>query len=277
MIALASVALLACGDSAKEGDDEVGETAAPETDSETETEGTTETQGTEATETTTEGSETTGAPAPCDMFAQDCPEGQKCVTYWDGGWQPPICVDVVGDTPYGEPCTHDGVNAPQDTCDADSWCFGFMRIEGEDVGTCTPFCLGDAEMAECPEGYACQISAEGPAVCIDTCDPLLQNCPPLEACYWTNTQFACLPGGGVPLNNVPCMFTNDCMGGSLCLTGELFNLCEGANCCAEYCSIAGGDGPCTEEEDAHVCVPFFEEGRAPEGWEDVGVCILPQP
>ncbi len=48
---------------------------------------------------------------PCDVFKQDCPEGEKCSAYADDGgtsWNASKCVPVNGDGQPGEPCTVEG-------------------------------------------------------------------------------------------------------------------------------------------------------------------------
>ena len=44
----------------------------------------------------------------CDVWAQDCPPGQKCSAWADGGggaWNATRCVEITGDGAPGEPCT----------------------------------------------------------------------------------------------------------------------------------------------------------------------------
>ncbi len=44
----------------------------------------------------------------CDLFQQNCPEGEKCASYAEGGgivWNATKCVPVTGDAGPGEPCT----------------------------------------------------------------------------------------------------------------------------------------------------------------------------
>ncbi|EDM77708.1 putative lipoprotein [Plesiocystis pacifica SIR-1] len=265
----------ACGGSGAQ-DDEAGATTTPEGEGEADAQSD-DADTDDADDTDTIVPEADEPPEPCDMFAQDCPEGDKCVPEIVGGQlQQAVCTTVVGDTPYGEPCSLVEGGQGYDTCDDASWCFNLIEVEGELVGTCTPFCTGNAEDADCPEGYACQLSAEGPPVCVDICDPLVQDCPGNQACYWTNSHFACVPTTAKLETGQPCGFINDCDEGSMCLSAEVLNGCSEASCCGDYCSLAGGDGPCQAIDPAYVCEPFFEEGMAPEEWADVGVCVLPQ-
>ena len=72
-----------------------------------------------------------------------------------------------------------------------------------------------------------------------------------------------------------CGFLNDCAGGLVCLTSEVLPTCDGASCCGAFCELSLGDGPCEAAMPGTVCTAFFEEGAAPEGYEDVGVCVVP--
>ena len=130
----------------------------------------------------------------------------------------------------------------------------------------------------CPDGYQCNISSST-AICITSCDPLLQDCAEGQGCYWVNSDFNCIPNAGNPpgQTNEPCSYINDCAPGNACLTPSVFNDCAGVDgCCGAFCDVDQGDGPCQAVEPNHVCWPFFEQGMAPPGYENVGVCILPQ-
>lgn len=134
----------------------------------------------------------------CDPFAQDCPEGEKCVprandrgTTWVGH----KCVPISGDGQVGEPCTSDGVVAATDSCGAESICWGLQEIDGELIGLCTAFCAGTLDAPECMDGTSCLISQEGAfTLCIDNCDPLAPDCPEGSACEWGDYGFHCIEG-----------------------------------------------------------------------------------
>jgi hypothetical protein len=216
-------------------------------------------------------------PIGCDSFEQDCIEGEKCVpyastgTYWDGN----MCVPVMGEQPAGEPCIYSGKVESTDDCDATSFCWDVQDVEGELVGTCRPICTGTEDSPECPEGSQCLLASDGVIfLCISTCDPILQDCEEGFACYWGNTAFNCLLSTqGIPTGE-PCGFIDDCAGGNNCTSGELLPSCLGSACCSPFCPLGVGDQAC-EVLPGTTCAPFFEEGAAPPGYEDVGVCLVP--
>jgi hypothetical protein len=98
----------------------------------------------------------------CDPFAQDCPEGEKCVPYASTGetFNANKCVPVTGTAEPGDACTHDGDVVATDDCDAQSVCWN---------GTCAPFCDGTADDPVCSEGSWCLIGYEGSVnLCLPT-------------------------------------------------------------------------------------------------------------
>ena len=216
-----------------------------------------------------------GAPSECDPFMQDCPDGEKCVPYGStgGNWDADKCVPVTGSGVPGDPCTYGGVVEATDDCDATSHCWDVMDVDGMAVGVCTPFCTGTPDDPICGPGTSCLIANEGSInLCIATCDPLLQDCGPGLACFWANNGFNCIfTTQDIPLGE-PCGFINDCAAGLGCLTADVLPNCNGSACCGSWCSVSEMAACPTMGTE---CAPFFEEGMAPPGYEDVGVCILP--
>ena len=217
-----------------------------------------------------------GTPSECGIFMQDCPLGEKCVPYSSNGgnWNANKCVPVQGNGMVGESCQYAGTIEATDDCDADSACWDVMEINGQQIGTCTAFCGGTPEAPVCPQGTSCLQSGDGSiAFCVDTCNPLTQECPPGEACFWANDAFNCIfTTSEIPVGQ-PCGFINDCAEGLICLTAEVVPNCGGGACCGEFCDLDCGGNPCTQP--GTVCTPFFSMGMAPFGDGDVGVCILP--
>jgi hypothetical protein len=217
---------------------------------------------------------------PCDAFAQDCPDGEKCVHYsttGDGNFDAKKCVPVTGNQAPGEPCTYGGTAAATDDCDETGACSDVHEIDGELVGTCLAFCMGTAGDPECPPGSNCTLCANGcPNLCAFACDPLAQDCDPGLACYWASNGFGCM----FTMQNIPagepCGFVNDCAAGLGCLPADVLPACDGSACCSAFCNVDLGDLQC-EAVPGTVCEPFFEEGMAPPGNELVGVCIVPVP
>jgi hypothetical protein len=206
----------------------------------------------------------------CDPWSPACPDGEKCVPYTnDGGeWTGHKCVPVLGDHATGESCDYEDISST-DNCDATGFCW---------EGTCHAFCMGSPEMPECPDGAECPISSDGViALCFPTCDPILQDCPEDFACYFTGEAFFCIitaePPGTVP--GEPCEWVNICQAGSICLDAAVMPNCnDSLGCCGEFCDVELGDAQCAAVPGTS-CVPFWEVGMAPAGFEHVGVCILP--
>jgi hypothetical protein len=208
----------------------------------------------------------------CDPFAQDCPEGEKCVPYASTGgeWDANKCVPVTGDQATGEPCTYGGRLEATDDCDAMGIC---VDRDGDMLGTCHAFCPGTADNPQCPDNLLCEISNEGSAtLCVEQCNPLLQDCEQPSACYWDNTGFHCLAGGDLAVGE-PCGYANECPPGNQCVEAALLPSCDGEACCTGICELGLDENLCLLPGTA--CVPFFEQGDAPKGLEHVGLCLVP--
>ena len=216
-----------------------------------------------------------GSANECDPKVQDCPEGQKC-TAWanDGGtfWNANRCVAITGEGVAGDPCLVEGSGVSGvDDCGLGHIC---MYTNEENMGTCIAFCEGMNE--DCDPGNVCAIYNDGVLpICLVSCDPLLQNCPEMQACIDTpNGTFICFTdaSGETGLAGDPCPAEhgeNSCDPGMWCGAGA--SGCDSVNCCTPYCDLT--DPVCTSPNE---CIGFFGDGNAPPGYEDVGVCIVPQ-
>lgn len=210
----------------------------------------------------------------CDPKEQDCPKGEKC-TAWanDGGtfWNATRCVPETGTGVTGDSCTVEGGGVSGiDDCAKGHIC---MNTDQEGIGTCIQFCQGQNE--DCAPGQVCAIYNDGVLpICLVGCDPLLQNCPPGQACIDTpNQSFICFSdaSGEAGADGDPCPpqhGENSCDPGMWCGPGSAG--CVDVNCCTPYCDL--GDPKCTPPDE---CVSFFDEGNAPPGFENVGVCVIP--
>jgi hypothetical protein len=208
-----------------------------------------------------------GESCMCDTWAQDCPEGEKCVAYaMRDSWDCSKCVPVVGEQAAGEPCSYAGPVEGTDDCDASSWCF-----TGGGEGLCHAFCEGTPDDPQCPDGSRCWVDGEANInVCVPACDPFLQDCEAGTGCYWSGEVFGCIFVANVKYTGEPCDAINGCSPGWHC-TDQQVPDCEGS-CCTPICDIKLGDELCPP---GTGCLSMFDEGEAPQGYEDVGICIVP--
>jgi hypothetical protein len=208
----------------------------------------------------------------CDPWTQDCPEGEKCVAYASAGmsWDANKCVPITGNGAEGDPCTYAGAVESTDDCGAGTWCWN-VNMDG--VGTCTPFCDGTPDDPICDPGQGCSIANDGSInICLQQCDPLLQDCEGENICFYDfSGNFVCAFGAGDIPTGEPCGFINDCAAGGVCLDATTLPSCNGASCCGAFCDLT--DPACATM--GTECTAFFEEGTAPPGYEAVGVCIIP--
>jgi hypothetical protein len=215
-----------------------------------------------------------GDVSKCDPFAQDCPEGEKCVPFSNNGGNLNAnkCVPVLGEGHVGDPCISDGAVEATDDCDAKSVCHDLMEVDGQLVGECAAFCTGNADEPTCDPGTACLIQGDGSVtLCIDTCDPLAQNCDPGFGCYWSTVDFVCLfTTQDIPTGEA-CGYVNDCASGNYCADGSEVPGCEAPACCTSYCDLSQPTCMLPGSE----CVAFFDEGMAPAGHENLGICLIP--
>lgn len=220
-----------------------------------------------------------GGSYECDLWVQDCPEGEKC-TVWanDGGnaWNATRCVPVV-DEPGGpgDPCTVEG-NAVSglDTCAVGALCWDVDPETNE--GVCREYCQGDESNPFCEDP---ETQCGGPRnfpLCLPSCCPIEQDCSLGQGCYPISDTFGCAPDASGETGGYadPCEFINVCDPGLACLGPEATPGCEGySGCCAPFCVI--GSMACAELHPDLECVAWYDEGLAPPGLEHTGVCILP--
>jgi hypothetical protein len=223
-----------------------------------------------------------GGPAnECDIWAQDCPEGEKCMP-WDnmGGnsWNATRCSPVAPDPGQpGDPCTVEGSGVSGvDDCAISSMCWNVDPDTNQ--GVCVGFCEGSENNPVCPDpDTGCSITNEGVLIlCLPYCDPLLQDCSDSEACYPEPNGFFCSPdaSGKMGMYGDPCEYLNVCDPGLFCADAVNVPDCAGAiGCCSEYCDTSDPMAVCMGN--GQECLPFYEDAPPP-GYEDVGVCIIPQ-
>ena len=225
-----------------------------------------------------------GSSNECDVFAQDCPDGEKCAGYdgdGDGAWDSTKCVEVVGDGQHGDGCTADGGATGFDDCAEGVMCW---NVDEEGVGTCVELCTGTYEDPSCaPPNTSCVIINGGSLnLCLPSCDPLLQDCGEGEVCIGdpNSDGFICVldASGGVAPEGTPCEFVNVCNPGLMCVSPEFFPSpdCQGSlGCCAPYCDLTDPEACSELSVESAECVPYYEPEPAPPGLENIGVCGVP--
>lgn len=215
----------------------------------------------------------------CDLLVPDCPEGTKCMPWAEGGgssWNAlkcaPLDPEPVGP---GEGCKVEGGGVSGvDNCDAHSMC---LDVDAEtQEGSCIAFCSGTSEEdAECALGYHCVGTSEVLLLCLPGCYPLLQDCPDGDLCVPNGEWFHCvLDGSGAGgLYGDPCEFNNACDPGLYCLPPEYIDACQAEGCCTPWCDTSE---PPSCPGDTQECISWYEEGTEPPGYENVGICGVPQ-
>lgn len=210
-------------------------------------------------------------PEDCSPIEQDCPRGYKCMPWAndDGNvWNDTKCVPIVEDpSAPGEPCTVVGSGTSgEDDCDGTSMCWD---VDPEtNMGTCQPFCTGTEDRPTCADLCdECSIASDAViTLCFTTCDPLVQDCPPGQACYVQGDDLWCVPDASLREGAIgsPCEFVNVCDPGLVCLDASTVPGCPGGSwgCCTPYCALAGPD-PCPGLLPGSTCVPLFEDGEGP--------------
>jgi hypothetical protein len=216
----------------------------------------------------------------CDVFLQDCPDGEKCaavITDGGGAWDGTRCVPVSGTDVAGDACTSESAADGLDSCVEGAMCWA---VDMDGNGTCVALCMGSFDAPTCPNSGMCTISNEGSLnLCLPNCDPLLQDCAEGAACYPINDGFICAPdaSGDSGKANDPCEFINVCEAGLLCAGPEFVGAgCPAGSmgCCTPFCEFPDGVCPNPDQQ----CVQWFDPAMLPEGDPQlaIGFCGVPQ-
>jgi hypothetical protein len=210
----------------------------------------------------------------CDVAAQDCVVGEKCVPFAsDGGpvWNGTRCVPMVPNpNQLGEPCQVEGGPVSGiDDCDAGLQCFG---VDGNNEGECVSLCwtyIG-APPCELP-GTECAAYADAMfGACLSACDPLDPvGCGTPDACLpLANEGAHCVPHTDAPYGSYgdECLYLTDCAPGHVCVLAEHVPGCTGDGCCTTYCDPAEGDAQCPDVGLGQTCTAILP---------DAGACMVP--
>lgn len=217
----------------------------------------------------------------CDIWKQDCPEGQKCMPWAaDGGssWNATKCSPLnANPKQIDDECTAEGSGVSGlDDCDIGSMCW---FLDAENKGTCVEMCTGTPDAQMCSGDKVCDESNEGVIiVCLDTCDPLAQSCPDEQICFFDGVDtFICDfdASGEEGQYGDPCAFINVCDYGLFCANQAAVPDCASADgCCSEFCNLMEPN-TCSGAP-MQECVPWYEEGvEPPPGQENIGACAIP--
>ncbi len=220
---------------------------------------------------------------PCDPYSQNCPNGEKCTWYASGGgssWNETKCVPILENPKQdGESCFAEfgGVSGIDD-CDLGLMCWD---VDLENHGVCVALCHGLLDAALC---YAptktCVIYSRGLSLCLDTCDPLLQDCVAGDVCIrnYNDGKFLCVldASGEEGQQHDPCFFANSCDPGLVCNEPTAAVECDqnGDGCCEPICDLSDPDADASCGGVGQVCSPY--QAMALEGYENVGYCAVPK-
>ena len=214
----------------------------------------------------------------CDVFAQDCPDGEKCTFYTDAAYPSGAnkCVPVMGDGQEGDPCMALG-EAGTDNCALGHLCWGITQDTM--MGTCIALC---GEGNTCPNDAPCTVTNDGTLpLCLPTCDPLAPECPDAWACYDdpSGGWFCDLDvSGDNGAHGDPCEYINSCDSGLICVAATAVDsqTCSGAGssgCCAIVCDISD---PISCPGASEQCISYYGMDPAPPQFMNVGVCVIPE-
>lgn len=227
----------------------------------------------------------------CDVFTQDCPNGEKCTAYGPTGTYIPQGIKCVPlpDNPKGhnEPCSVGSEGLGDDNCSTGSVC---LDLDYDGSGFCLPYCTGDPDNPICEDDRTCVKLFFGYQFgnCFRQCDPLVQDCAPGEGCYMDattvgNTGFVCLPvvqeGIGKGFGE-GCIGWSSCQPGYACVFDKFVPDCKFGLCCSSWCDTSEAD-PCAQFEqmgmpDSLECIAWYQGVTPPPGLENVGICGIPE-
>jgi len=236
--------------------------------------------------TTGDGGTTEGQPSvsECDGWAQDCPPGEKCMPYSDDGdlaVEASKCVPVDADPKKsGEACKAvDSSVSGFDDCDVGLICL--VSDHETLTGKCVEQCTGSPDAPQCPGDKVCSISTNDKngvlTRCLPPCDPLTQDCAADEICTYNFADYgetwicdAKVPGDGGLY--APCLFSNACDGGLVCVGSESSTDCDQGvlACCLPLCDLSGVD----DCPGALECSLWYAPGTEIPGYENVGYCSI---
>lgn len=221
-----------------------------------------------------------GETVQCDIFAQNCPDGEKCMPWADDGgssWNATRCTPIAEDpVDIGGACEAVGGGlSGVDDCVRGAMCWG---VDDTGMGHCVEQCSCTADTPVCATpNTACVITnADVLALCLGVCNPLdPEACEDGNGCFPVGGLFHCAPdaSGGTGAPGDACAFLNACDPGTFCASTNSVPGCAGSpGCCSSLCTVGESDA-CL---DGQECVPWYEDGLEPDDCLGlVGACTVP--
>ncbi len=225
----------------------------------------------------------------CLLWGDDCDsDEQKCMPWSLLPDRIPdetrCCPAVANPKLENEECVveeYDG--SCRDDCEKGTMCI----VDNLETlsGVCRRFC-DPAGGAACDPDDTCKPffelvdSAPEVPLCMDKCDPLVQDCVqpgwlclPDSPTVAGQSGFICTPPGPGTLNGplTACGLANDCQEGLGCIVADRLPECDFTTCCSAFCSLAEGDGPCQDIDPDLSCIDWMSPDP---DWQDVGICAL---
>lgn len=210
----------------------------------------------------------------CDIYGQDCPEGQKCTVIGEQ-WTEVACVPLTQfPRQLGEFCGQEGDG---DTCDTGLLCLWDPLVSSQ---VCQPLCGCSATSPTCGENERCVVyNNDVLPVCERLCDPLdASTCKDGEVCIkgqWVNDFFCRMDvSGETGKFRDACDAANGCDPGYSCEAPEYVpgGCPEGAfACCTPLCDLE--DPQCPEDTECREYFGGFGVEPA-QCLEDVGFCTV---
>jgi hypothetical protein len=185
-------------------------------------------------------------------------------------------IHDAGHADIGDPCSiAESLYSGTDDCDISAMCWN--ADPDTLVGECVAFCSGSEANPVCEDAArSCFIGWEGEIIlCLPRCNPLASICDVGEECIfdWQSPDgvFVCMP----EVHVAPQAYGDDCSDALACGTGLVCRAaadvpgCVGTHCCTTLADLAAPP-PCPDV--TQTCLPFYEDGTAPEGLENLCFC-----
>jgi hypothetical protein len=216
----------------------------------------------------------------CDIWAQDCSDGEKCMPWACGdhaGWNAARCSALDDDPAQpGEPCTVvDGPFSGVDDCEISSMCWN--PDPDTLVGECVAFCSGTQANPYCEDpSLVCYQGYDGALIaCLPSCDPLIADCAGGDHCMFAGAQngdaFLCMPDFliGAQTYGDDCEGLIGCGSGLICRPAADVPGCATMECCT---ALGDWSDPVVCPDASQQCLPLFEEGQRPPSPGDICYC-----